>query len=1047
MSFRSPSRFVSWPLLVLAAFALAYAAAPAAAEPIEVAAVAHEGAVDFEKEILPILRKNCLACHNASDAESDLVLETPATILKGGSIGPGVVPGKSAESLLLQVSAHQDDPVMPPEDNDRGATNLTPQELGLLKLWIDQGAKGEVTGGGPIEWRRLPDAVNPIYALALSPEGRFVACGRANQLYIYHVASGQLVGQPVDPELQKGELYQGSGAAHLDMIQSIAFHPSGDLLATGGFRNVKLWRRGRNTKLSDAAIEDVARSFALSNDGQKAAFGLANGKIVIWEVASSTPVRTLEGHGAEVTGVAFSADNAQLVSASKDKTLRAWKVDDGTALGSLETPAPVTAIALVGAEMAQLVAAGEDHVIRLWDVATITSPPAAAPAAEGEQPAEPAGPPIPVREMKGHSQPITVLARLLSAPTQFISASQDGILRHWESTDGRELRQVNHGGPIRAAAVSADGKKFATASDNKTARLWNAENGQQIAEVKGDYRASDAASAADRTLVLARAEVEYRKRLAGEAENRVKSETEGLKKAEEALKAAQEEAKKKTDELAQPTKDKEAADKAATEAAEKLKQAQEAKTSAEKAVADTAEAVKQATEAVQKAQQALDADKENKGLADAKAAADKALQEANQKKAEADKQLQTANQAAQQAENENNQAAKKAEETDKKFKEAQLAKQRADSLEEGAARSVEASKQALQKANDAVPVAKNDVTQSETELKQSEEAKAAADKTVGESPRPYTAIAFSADGQSLAIGSEEGKILIVDANTAEPIDALEQHAGAVFGLQYLNDTSLLSFGADKKVVRWQAQPTWTLERTIGAVDDPDSLADRVMALAFSPDGSLLATGSGEPSRSGQLKIWNPADGQLVREIPEAHSDTIFDLAFSPDGKYVATAAADRFAKVFQVADGQLSRSLEGHTHHVLSIAWKADGRELATAGADTEIKVWNFTTGEQARTIKNYGKEVTSITYQGTGDDTLSCSGDKTVRVFRSSNGGQVRTFGGAADFMYCADASADGKIVVAAGQASIIRIWNGQNAQAIQTLAPPAADDKLSAN
>ena len=65
-----------------------------AAEPvIPIADVKHDGNVDFEKEVLPILRKKCLACHNTTEAESDLVLETPQTILKGGSDGPAVVAG------------------------------------------------------------------------------------------------------------------------------------------------------------------------------------------------------------------------------------------------------------------------------------------------------------------------------------------------------------------------------------------------------------------------------------------------------------------------------------------------------------------------------------------------------------------------------------------------------------------------------------------------------------------------------------------------------------------------------------------------------------------------------------------------------------------------------------------------------------------------------------------------------------------------------------------------------------------------------------------
>src|SRR6185503_1860336 len=131
---------------------------------------------------------------NQTKSKAGLILETPQTILKGGDTGPAVVPGKATESLLLKAAAHQDpELVMPPKDNKVAASNLTPLQLGLLKLWIDEGAKGEVRAAGPIEWQPLPPGLNPIYAAALSPDGQFAACGRANQIFIYHVPTTQLV--------------------------------------------------------------------------------------------------------------------------------------------------------------------------------------------------------------------------------------------------------------------------------------------------------------------------------------------------------------------------------------------------------------------------------------------------------------------------------------------------------------------------------------------------------------------------------------------------------------------------------------------------------------------------------------------------------------------------------------------------------------------------------------------------------------------------------------------------------------------------------------
>src|SRR5262245_63935765 len=106
-------------------------AKPGAALPI--AELQRDMPVDFEKEILPFLKNNCLACHNTTKAKGGLNLETPQFILKGGDTGPAAVAGKSAESLIFKASAHRDpDLIMPPKDNKANAADLTPEQLALL---------------------------------------------------------------------------------------------------------------------------------------------------------------------------------------------------------------------------------------------------------------------------------------------------------------------------------------------------------------------------------------------------------------------------------------------------------------------------------------------------------------------------------------------------------------------------------------------------------------------------------------------------------------------------------------------------------------------------------------------------------------------------------------------------------------------------------------------------------------------------------------------------------------------------------------------------
>src|SRR5690606_20853435 len=176
-----------------------------------------------------------------------------------------------------------------------------------------------------------------------------------------------------------------------------------------------------------------------------------------------------------------------------------------------------------------------------------------------------------------------------------------------------------------------------------------------------------------------------------------------------------------------------------------------------------------------------------------------------------------------------------------------------------------------------------------------------------------------------------------DTETGAPVDSYSGHGAPVGALAFTPAGNIVSAAADKSAIVWNTQAEWKLERTIGTPDATSPIADRVTAIDFSPDETLVATGSGEPSRSGELKIWKVADGSLAMDVKEPHSDTIYDVQLSPSGQYIASCGADRFMKVFEVASGKLHRSFEGHTHHVLGVSWRSDGRMLASSGADNVI--------------------------------------------------------------------------------------------------------------
>jgi WD40 repeat protein len=207
----------------------------------------------------------------------------------------------------------------------------------------------------------------------------------------------------------------------------------------------------------------------------------------------------------------------------------------------------------------------------------------------------------------------------------------------------------------------------------------------------------------------------------------------------------------------------------------------------------------------------------------------------------------------------------------------------------------------------------------------------------------YRCLAFSPDGSTLALGRDDGSVVLLDSDTVEGRAVLLGHRDVVRSVAFSPDGSLLvSSGQDRQIMLWDAK-RGTRIRSLGRAG-----TSPVQLVAFSPRGNEVAVGEFSGGAEGIVLI-DPATGDIRCSLAGHHTG-VTALAYSPDGQTLATAGVDRTIKFWNIKDGKERATLIEGVGCVRSISFSPNGEWLAYAGSDLTIKLWHVS-GERTLVV------------------------------------------------------------------------------------------------
>jgi len=191
------------------------------------------------------------------------------------------------------------------------------------------------------------------------------------------------------------------------------------------------------------------------------------------------------------------------------------------------------------------------------------------------------------------------------------------------------------------------------------------------------------------------------------------------------------------------------------------------------------------------------------------------------------------------------------------------------------------------------------------------------------------ALAFSPDGNYLAMATGDKTILVFDTMTWATIATLSGHTGYIYSIQFSPDgRHIISGGSDGSIIVWKTA-TWTLFNNLSGH------SQHVNALAFSHDNLYFASGSSDKT----IRIWTTSTWTSVKSI-SGHTESITSLCFSPYNNYLVSGSGDKTVKIWSASSWDLLQSLGGHSHTITSIDISKNGNFITCGLRNGEMHIW-----------------------------------------------------------------------------------------------------------